>query len=640
MFKKILIYVLPALLIPGLIGAATVLWPYQGGTGTSSSPGANQILIGDGTGKYTVGNINNYASPVGVAGAWMLSSMSNVLTPTNTSAGIFVNASSTFDSNLRVNGNATTTGNLMANNIFYIKDGEVGINTSTNLTALLNIEPPEGRNGIKMYSYGKDDDGEILVLQNTNTSTKSIITFKDYTGDSKAWLVMHEYSSAGILHNHFSIETADVSGQLQTRLGFPYGCDYDCQLQINQSNLVLTRNTGQTNGNMYIGGNFGHNGNFSFYPNYANNASYGFAIATSGNSVLIRAIGQNELQVDDNLKVNGNATSSNLWLGTGGTTNSINNAGGDLYVQNDVEVDGTFYMGGGDITLIGSTADIAGDNPIDIYPENQTSIGFRIDQDTTNLEFSALGSNYIEMNDNLIINGVAGQPAFTVASSTASNLFQLTATGDLLMNTASTTLIGDFRIDGNLQVTATTTISYDLNVTGGDMPRLRIGGQAVQQRWIKPYHTGIAITSQTMTTDRFIYAEFESLTGGWVDQICYIVGATQNGNVTLLIYGPVVTEETIIGASKLIESASTAQGSINSSQCINVTATYLTPGRYYVGLQGDNSIGTYMRQSNQTQVSGWGGYDDHVYGSLPATATTTIVTGSAIPALHVRLQVN
>lgn len=59
----------------------------------------------------------------------------------------------------------------------------------------------------------------------------------------------------------------------------------------------------------------------------------------------------------------GIATSSDgVWVGSAGSANNVNMLGGDLYVQNDAEVDGTLYLSGS-LTLangetIGNTTDV------------------------------------------------------------------------------------------------------------------------------------------------------------------------------------------------------------------------------------------------------------------------------------------
>src|SRR3990167_7213406 len=81
----------------------------QGGTSTSTSPALNDILIGDGSGKYIVDDIGNYASGGGAAWERIFSSP-NTLRPTDTTAGIFVASASSSFNGLRVDGSATTTG--------------------------------------------------------------------------------------------------------------------------------------------------------------------------------------------------------------------------------------------------------------------------------------------------------------------------------------------------------------------------------------------------------------------------------------------------------------------------------------------------------------------------------------------------
>jgi len=66
--------------------------------------------------------------------------------------------------------------------------------------------------------------------------------------------------------------------------------------------------------------------------------------------------GIGDLIVTDDTFMNSQATTSaSLWVGSGGTANNINLAGGDLYVQNDAEIDGTVYLSNvsGNTTITG-----------------------------------------------------------------------------------------------------------------------------------------------------------------------------------------------------------------------------------------------------------------------------------------------
>jgi hypothetical protein len=66
----------------------------------------------------------------------------------------------------------------------------------------------------------------LIALQSLTDEAKALIAFQDKTGTPKAWLAAHDYLRyPGNRHRHFSIETADMSGQLQSRLEVPYDCD-------------------------------------------------------------------------------------------------------------------------------------------------------------------------------------------------------------------------------------------------------------------------------------------------------------------------------------------------------------------------------------------------------------------------------
>lgn len=53
------------------------------------------------------------------------------------------------------------------------------------------------------------------------------------------------------------------------------------------------------------------------------------------------------LTVDGSAHFTGKATTSDsIWVGTGGTINRVNLEDGDLYVQNDAEIDGSLYIAG------------------------------------------------------------------------------------------------------------------------------------------------------------------------------------------------------------------------------------------------------------------------------------------------------
>ncbi len=121
--------------------------------------------------------INNWSDIVaGYPGAWQWNGFA--LTPTSTSAGIFVLASSTFDSDLRVNGNATTSGNFAANNTLYVKDGFVGVGTSSP-DVLFHVEGGDFMVGSEQY---------YTVGNPANASASINYAGSGYTADAKSYV--------------------------------------------------------------------------------------------------------------------------------------------------------------------------------------------------------------------------------------------------------------------------------------------------------------------------------------------------------------------------------------------------------------------------------------------------------------------
>lgn len=161
-------------------------------------------------------------------------------------------------------------------------------------------------------------------------------------------------------------------------------------------------------------------------------------------------------------------------------------------------------------------------------------------------------------------------------------------------------------------------------------------------RWIKPYAiAGTAGISGVGTVGRVYMCEFEVTENMIVDAIAFYNHATIAGNVTVGIYGPIVTEETPLNSPLLVESASTAHAGANAVQIISITETSLKIGRYYVAAEFSDGTATFGRLNIYPIVNGWTGYYDRGggYGALtdPCPATTTPT--SSTPNLIVRCKV-
>lgn len=320
--KTIIFYVLLLLLVPVTIRAvnfdftvdelkmllggsepqlgATKLFPYQGGTGTSTPPTANQILIGNASGVYDVKDIADYVAAPGAPGAWQ-TIWTNTLAPTNTSAGIFVYASSTFNSTLRVNGtlsgdgfdtawdtkhnatstypgaeeqfdeyyNATTTLNgLTISNYFETANFETYFDTYYNATTTLN--------GLTISDYLQTANFETYFDTYYNATT----TLNGFTNNSANWDTAYgwgDWSGEGF------ITAADVPAN-ETDATFTAWAGYtDGRLAVINSTTTLIDTLTVTNAiNGSVTGNAGTATALASDPTDCTN-QVAYAIAANGN---------------------------------------------------------------------------------------------------------------------------------------------------------------------------------------------------------------------------------------------------------------------------------------------------------------------------------------------------------------------
>lgn len=110
--------------------------------------------------------------------------------------------------------NIGTTGSINAN--YFIAD--------TNLTSPI----------------GDTNNGLINLQWLTNTS-KPLMAWLNETGNEKIWLAGHYLLSEGNVHQHFSIETSNTSGQLNTKFEVPFDCDnnLDCRISTHDADFDI-----------------------------------------------------------------------------------------------------------------------------------------------------------------------------------------------------------------------------------------------------------------------------------------------------------------------------------------------------------------------------------------------------------------
>jgi hypothetical protein len=151
----------------------------------------------------------------------------------------------------------------------------------------------------------------------------------------------------------------------------------------------------------------------------------------------------------------------------------------------------------------------------------------------------------------------------------------------------------------------------------------------IVHRWIEPYVNAIVVTqfAPSGAAGRVFLTEFEVENEVTVDGISVVNGDSVAGNITVGIYGPIITEETPLSSPVAAESASTALSGTNIDQFISFTSpARLVTGRYYAATEWSDTTARTLRGTNQALISGAGFFYDRGggYGALtnPCPAVT------------------
>lgn len=116
-------------------------------------------------------------------------------------------------------------------------------------------------------------------------------------------------------------------------------------------------------------------------------------------------------------------------------------------------------------------------------------------------------------------------------------------------------------------------------------------------------------------------------------KLSYAVGATASGNCDLGIYDS--------QKNRLVNSGSTAQGSINTLQELDITDTLLAPGLYYMAITLSSATGTFIRTSmvDEIALSSMALYTEAL-GSFGLPATAAFATATDTSPLLVAMAVH
>ena len=145
---------------------------------------------------------------------------------------------------------------------------------------------------------------------------------------------------------------------------------------------------------------------------------------------------------------------------------------------------------------------------------------------------------------------------------------------------------------------------------------------------------GVVLASAAwITTNLALYLPFIVRHQLTVKQFRLLNGATVSGNVDLGIYSSTIEG---IPSARQVSTGSTAQAGTNGIQSVNIAATSLSPGLYYMAVALDNLTGTVAsfvvddsaNHSNFDRINTVDGvFQEASAFPLPSTATPILVTG-------------
>ena len=244
-----------------------------------------------------------------------------------------------------------------------------------------------------------------------------------------------------------------------------------------------------TEGNLSVTGNATTTGNFIIGPSswaaptstltldgsayFTGNLALSGNATTSGNFILGSTSWDaptSTLTVVGTAYINDKATTSGaLWLGIGGTANNINLSGGDLYVQNDVEIDGALYLTGA--ATFSSTLDVTGLSTFSsVTSTSATTSKYLMVGNPFTLPSSFDYDGDLAVSSDLVVNNKATSTVahWIGAGGTANNIGL--SGGDLYVQ-------NDVEIDGGVWTnSATTTDSFSVGGYASTTGDLIVGG--------------------------------------------------------------------------------------------------------------------------------------------------------------------
>jgi hypothetical protein len=400
---------------------ATILFPYQGGTGLGSAT-AGQVgtclkVSDDSPFTYELGTCG---SGSGGSSNWSFGPNQLFIYP-STTVGIIVSASSTFIGNFKIDGNATATSLVIGSTVppfNPLPTGDLFVGGKATTVNALTIGSSVAANQ-EAFNFAGGDlyvQNDAYIGRNATTSGNLSVSGVVYAGDGDVTPPSYTFASdpdTGFYHPGGNEVSFVANGIEQFNLNAASGLTF---VPVSTFNSVVTFQSGFISGlhstatSLVIGdgapspsplraGQFFINDTATSTGNLTFMAELMPDGATCSNGQILKKTGVNDWDcsadansggtangawesiftgtalrptntaagifvsasssIAANFRVDGKATATTaLWVGSGGNAISLDLAGGDLYVQGDVRIDGSIYNTSGFIEASSSAPEI------------------------------------------------------------------------------------------------------------------------------------------------------------------------------------------------------------------------------------------------------------------------------------------
>lgn len=153
-----------------------------------------------------------------------------------------------------------------------------------------------------------------------------------------------------------------------------------------------------------------------------------------------------------------------------------------------------------------------------------------------------------------------------------------------------------------------------------------------RKRWLESVAFFPVYNMPFLVVGRVYLAPFDVPWRVLIDAIAYYVMNVSAGNVRIGLYREGPTADDPDGGGLVVESGSVAQPGTTRLHIIPVADTLVEPGQYFVGLQGDDTTGTFSRGATEdTGVLSM--YYDHAYGVFTDPCPATTITSYVLNAM-------